>query len=135
MTTHLNRYLTLWAVVVLLPGLSRPSQAHNGRVAVAYPVESITIDADLSDWPEELAKYPIRLLDSGEPPQDEADFQGFFRVGYNTVENALYIAMEIQDDSIVLDPSDEKDQYVIYAWCMRMSHMRRGIPCPPSIIH
>ena len=42
-----------------------PTQAHNGAVAIAVPVVGITIDGDLSDWPEDMTRYPIQRFEYG----------------------------------------------------------------------
>ena len=91
------------AVGLMLVGLVRPVPAHNGAVAIAVPVEGITVDGDLSDWPEDMRRYPIALAEYGDAPTDEADYQGSFRIGFNERENALYIAVEVQDESMVID--------------------------------
>ena len=70
-------------------------------MAVAYPVEGITVDGDLSDWPEEMIAYPILFQDDGDPLHGSGDFGGSFRVGYSEQENALYIAVKVEDDSVV----------------------------------
>ena len=44
----------LWLLLLCVP----PVQAHNGAVAIAVPVEGITVDGDLSDWPEEMVMSP-----------------------------------------------------------------------------
>ena len=44
MAIRLNRSWALWAGVLLLLSVSVPVEAHNGAVAVAVPVEGITID-------------------------------------------------------------------------------------------
>jgi|GEM_PF-1237096 len=86
-----------------------PAAAHNGRVVLAYPVENITLDGDLSDWPANLTSYPIDTPQAGPPPRDVDDFEGSFRVGYNLAENAFYLAIKIRDESIVLDGEDWVD--------------------------
>ena len=30
-------------------------------MAIAVPVEGITIDGDLSDWPQDMVRYPISI--------------------------------------------------------------------------
>ena len=52
--SHPMRILLLLVLAVL------PLQAHNGAVAIAVPVEGIVVDGDLSDWPDNLIRYPLR---------------------------------------------------------------------------
>ncbi|NKB66743.1 MAG: response regulator [Candidatus Latescibacteria bacterium] len=91
---------SLLPVIALLVVVARPGPvaAHNGMVAIAMPVAHIAVDGDLSDWPEDMTHYPIQYHSLGEAPAGPADFQGSFRVGYNTDENALYFAVEVTDD-------------------------------------
>ncbi len=98
----------LWraALLLLLLGLCGPVAAHNGRVALAYPVENITLDGDLSDWPDDLVSYPVDTPRMGVPPRDANDFEASFRVGYNLEENAFYLAVKVRDESFVLDGED-----------------------------
>ena len=104
MSQVLNGRLALVIAALFLLGLSLPVQAHNGAVAIAVPVEGITIDGDLSDWPEEISRYPLHHHNFGVPLREEADFRGIFRVGYSEPENALYVAVEVEDDVLILDP-------------------------------
>jgi signal transduction histidine kinase/ligand-binding sensor domain-containing protein len=78
--------------------LTTASSAHNGSVVVALPVEGITIDGDLSDWPD-LQRYPLRIAQKRNAPtmHDEA----WFRVAWD--DSALYIAGEILDDDLQLE--------------------------------
>ena len=110
--------LAIWGVVLLLLGLACPAVAHNGAVAVVVPVEGITIDGDLSDWPD-MMHYPITRAEYGMNPVNEADFNGEFYLGYNKDENALYLALEILDESVVIDTTvkaswDTQDGCEIY---------------------
>ena len=59
----------LIAALLFLTALSCPSDAHNGKAALAGPVDSIAIDGDLSDWPEDLHQYPITQVDFGDAPE------------------------------------------------------------------
>ena len=86
---------------LLLSGNS--AHTHNGAVALAYPVENITIDGDFSDWPEHLPRYPVNLIEYGELLENSADLVAYFRIAYNPVNEKLYFAIETQDDSIVID--------------------------------
>ena len=99
-------YLYIFATALLVPAVS---DAHNGAVAIAVPVEGIAVDGDLSDWPEDMSRYSIALSEHGDRPQDEEDFQGAFRIGYNAQENALYLAVEVEDESTVIDTTDMWD--------------------------
>ncbi len=46
---------TFYTIILLLVlSYPHPTHAHNGAVAIAVPVEGITVDGDLSDWPEGL---------------------------------------------------------------------------------
>ena len=92
----------LWWLL-LLALMPVATLAHNGAVALAVPVEGIRVDGEFSDWPEGMKRYPIALWEFGDRLKDEQDFQGFFRVGYQAQEKALYIAVEIEDDSVIED--------------------------------
>ena len=77
--------------------------AHNEKVGFAAPVVDIVVDGDFSDWPDGVLwneiSYPYYLSSL----QDREDLQGQFVVGYNVDENALYLAVEVRDQSMVLE--------------------------------
>lgn len=50
----------LWWLL-LLAMVPVPAVARNGSVAIAVPVERITIDRDFSDWPKDMRRYPFAL--------------------------------------------------------------------------
>ena len=50
--------------------------------------------------------YPIARPESGSAPEDSVDFQGSFRIGFNAEEQILYLAVEVQDESTVIDTTD-----------------------------
>jgi len=110
----------IFYAITLLILLSFPdlSNAHNGAVAIALPVEGIAVDGDLSDWPEGLKRYSIGLVGDRDTPGNEEDYRGFFRIGYDVAENALYLAVEMQDESRVVtdegawDATDGCEVYV-----------------------
>jgi len=86
---------------LLFAALVVPAQAHNGAAAFAIPLRDIRIDGDLSDWPEDMARYPIALPEFGVRPRDAEDFQAHFRIGYDELAKMLYLAIEVTDESVV----------------------------------
>ena len=100
--------MALWAVVLLLLGLSWPAKAHNGKTAYAIPLEGITIDGKLNDWPEEMAVYPIEWVSpdywKSTPPDGPEDLAASFRAGYDLKTNLLYLAITVQDDDLIVSP-------------------------------
>ncbi|MBT4502638.1 MAG: hypothetical protein HOC74_33210, partial [Gemmatimonadetes bacterium] len=102
MSLHpLLRYLSNSLLCLLL--LSCPISAHKGAVALVTPMDEIAVDGDLSDWPQQIARYPIEVAYFN-PPQNEEDFQGWLQLGYSTAHNALYVAVEVNDESVATDP-------------------------------
>ena len=91
-------------LLLLLVLTSTPVHAHNGKVAIAVPVSGITVDGDLSDWPEGMTKYAIELTETLQTPRGDDDFSGWFRVGYDAAEGFLYVAVVGRDESTVIDP-------------------------------
>jgi len=97
--------LAIGALFLLLC-LHSPTQAHSGPVALAIPLEGITVDGNLSDWPAGMRQYPIAIHWRDDPPQDAEDFRGSFCIGYSAPENALYLAVEIRDESTAIDTTE-----------------------------
>ncbi|MHC1629628.1 MAG: two-component regulator propeller domain-containing protein [Methanoculleaceae archaeon] len=95
--------MMLWLSLLYVPSV----QAHNGSVAIAVPVEGITMDGNLSDWPAELVRYPILYQEDGDALKGAEDFRGVFRIGYNVQGNALYVAVEVEDESVVREAQGE----------------------------
>lgn len=94
-----GRILSACGICVLVAALFPPCLVRGDPgLALGYPVSGIQIDGDLSDWPEHLPRYPINFRCLGEPPADPQDCSAEFRVGYSEVENALYVALEVQDE-------------------------------------
>ncbi|MBO9203948.1 MULTISPECIES: serine hydrolase [Niastella] len=85
---------------------SIPVLGHNGNIAYAYPLGPITVDGNLSDWPGNAQKYPIGMDLSPTNPKNEADFSGFFQLGYRLDNHSLYVAFTITDDDFIEDTSD-----------------------------
>jgi hypothetical protein len=50
--------LYVFALITVLL-LAPSAQAHNGRIALAVPVDNIVIDGHFDDWPEDLIRHSI----------------------------------------------------------------------------
>lgn len=99
--------LPVKSMLILFGGLLLNQQllAHNGKVAYAHPLDKITVDGDLSDWPSSAVRYHITTLISEQKPVNDNDFSGFFQLGYNAGNQSLYIAFTITDDDFIEDTS------------------------------
>ena len=91
-------------------------RAHNGHLTTAEPVNKITIDGKLDDWPEKMKSHPIAAVlsvhnhgTSEQPQVSEASFEGRYRVGFNAEEDAIYVAVESKDDNVTLEPQGGDD--------------------------
>jgi CubicO group peptidase (beta-lactamase class C family) len=80
--------------------------AHNGKVGYAYPLPAITIDGNFSDWPKNMVKYPISTFISDTRALNDADYNGFFQVGYRLEDHSLYLAFTIADDRFMEDTTE-----------------------------
>ena len=85
--------------------LNEFSYAHNGKIAYAHPVRKITIDGNLSDWPQNAVKYQLATFLNDTRPTSASDYSGFFQVGYNVGTRSLYVAFTIMDDTFIEDTS------------------------------
>lgn len=122
----------LFCCLALAPSLARVTYADNGAIAYAYPMEHVSIDGNLSDWNPGGTRYPIAVTRSRDPqPKSKADFDAWFRVGYNLEASSLYFAVEVVDDSFIVDRSanpewDQQDRHTLY---LDPHHSKRG-SCP-----
>jgi len=98
----IDRHVVSLVAAAMLLGAS-PTYGQNGSVGVAYPATGIKIDGDLSDWPKNATTYPAARVEHGDKLAGKDDLSAQFRVAYNVAEHALYVAVEVSDDSIVLD--------------------------------
>ncbi|MCF7765003.1 MAG: hypothetical protein K9N62_15145 [Verrucomicrobia bacterium] len=106
-------WLCAWVAMVS----QAPLCAHNGAVAVARPVAGIVVDGEFSDWPPDLPVQTIGLTEFGSRPVDERDLKATFRVGYNASEDALFVAVEVRDQSVQGgEDGGERDSSVPIAW-------------------
>jgi ligand-binding sensor domain-containing protein/tetratricopeptide (TPR) repeat protein len=96
-------YRRLVQVCLAVTLAALPVAAHNGAIAIAPSISGITIDGDLSDWPDGLQEHAISLVESGQQLKGKEDFASSFRVGYSAEEGALYLAIDVRDDSVAVD--------------------------------
>ena len=93
--------------------LSSPAQGHNNRLAFVPPLGDIAVDGNLSDWPIEMVRYAIdprapfptawQRSGADSAAADTAAAKAWFGIGYKAAEGALYIAVEVMDESAVID--------------------------------
>jgi len=88
-------------LMLLAVGFPGEAGATPEKIALGYPVEGITVDGDLSDWPEDMIRYPVLFQEYGDKLRGARDFEAWLQVGYNQQENALYVSAFVLDDSIV----------------------------------
>jgi CubicO group peptidase (beta-lactamase class C family) len=94
------------SIVVICCTLCIQLFAHNGSVAFAYPLTGkITVDGNFSDWPVNTTKYMVAFHPSDTKPANDADFSGFFQLGYRLDNRSLYIAFTITDNDFIEDTS------------------------------
>ena len=107
-------------IAFIAVALALPAHAHNGTVGLATSLDTPpTVDGDLSDWPVDLPVYPIERLEYGNAPADTIDFAGHFRLAYDPSGLALYVAVLVRDQSIVISdrtnvPWDDEDGCEVY---------------------
>ena len=100
--------LTLALSLSLGPAL----YADNGATARAFPTEGIRADGDLSDWPEDAELYPIALEQKDNVSNGPADLSAGFRVAYDSVEERIFVAVEVVDQEHITErPGEDWDQW------------------------
>ena len=104
-TDVMTRFMGITSILSTFFALAFPfvSLAHNGMVTSVYPVDGIVIDGSSEDWPANGTRHQLSYPEFGAPPRDESDFQGEFQMAYNAAENALYVLVEVEDQSALLD--------------------------------
>ncbi len=83
--------------------------AHNGEVNLIFPVDQApTVDGDLSDWPASAIRWPVARVEYGDALEGTGDCRAFARVAYEKKTNALFVGLEVIDDSIVVTPGETR---------------------------
>ncbi|MFC1525571.1 SpoIIE family protein phosphatase [Candidatus Latescibacterota bacterium] len=84
------------ALLLLLTAL--PAATHNGAVATAVPVEGITVDGELGDWPTTVHWHPIENWYAGGPGRGADDFSARVAFAHDPARRQLLVAVDIRDD-------------------------------------
>jgi len=113
-----TRIAWLLAGLALLMGALRV-EAQTARAEV---LRAIQIDGDLSDWPADMVRYPLRtkVITHGTGLEhadlnESTDLSPQYRVGYDPDENLIYVAVEVRDDQLVVGTNyDNTDATEIY---------------------
>lgn len=90
-------------------------QAQQYTPALAFPIDEMTIDGNLGDWPRSMQEYPVQSTFDGSR-LDPADFSASFKVGYHLASSSVYVALTIVDDSHVAlapDVQSGNEDYVL----------------------
>ena len=110
-------------VIQLFLEASASHAHHGGATAYAIPLEGITIDGNLDDWPEDMIRYPIlntrRVYGATDIELDDLttspDVSPYFMVGFSKVHNLIYLAIHVRDDSlVVVSPYQHIDNCEVY---------------------
>ena len=105
-----NSTKSLFCLVFFIYGIFANNVVYgsNGKIAYAYPMDGITIDGQLQDWPSDMAIYKLDFCFYGEHPRNDEDFNASFRLGYNMKEQALYLSVEVRDEIYHIDTSSNR---------------------------
>ncbi len=96
-------------------------------IAYAYPTNPITVDGDLSDWPEDIDLFDINNAYS-DSAKNEKDLNAYFQVAYNLKNKLLYVLVVVNDESIVVDTSDNATWYTqdTYSLFLNKKNLQSG---------
>jgi CubicO group peptidase (beta-lactamase class C family) len=105
-----------------------PANAHNGKIAYAYPLNNITVDGIFTDWPKDAKKYFLETKLSDARPKNDSDFFGFFQVGYRLENRSMYVALTITDDDFIEDTSENVrfNSQDCFELCLDARHLSFG---------
>ncbi|AXT20062.1 hypothetical protein D7030_02780 [Flavobacteriaceae bacterium AU392] len=92
-------------------------QTHN--IIYSNPIDTtIKIDGNINDWPSNLNHYPIEKPLQRINNKNEGNFSAYFMTGYNLNQNALYLAIVVEDDMYFSDKDNpsirNQDSYSLY---------------------
>ena len=98
----------IWILAAVAAVCASPAQAHNGKVAVAFPMAPVVVDGDLSDWPDGLTEHTVtpRYQRTTLHPDD---LHATLRLGFDVERAILYGAVQVTDESIVVRTGAPED--------------------------
>jgi len=90
--------IAMLVVSALVTGGLSVALADNGTIGYAPAIETaITLDGDLSDWPDNRTQLPISY-NYDRKPDDDNDFEAMVSFAYKIEDRAFYVAIEVHDD-------------------------------------
>ena len=92
--------------------LSHYSLATNGSIAYIYPISGITVDGNLSDWPNDIRLYQMETTHYGGGLKSPEDGNATWRAGYDASTGHLYVGVTMIDDDYVKTP--DNNHYTIH---------------------
>ncbi|MBT3346680.1 MAG: hypothetical protein HN404_27030, partial [Gemmatimonadetes bacterium] len=87
-----------FALLLLLTALT--ASAHNGKVALALPMEGIIVDGELGDWPATVHWHRIEHWFAGGPGRGDLDFLARVAFAHDPARRELLVAIDIRDDRL-----------------------------------
>jgi RNA polymerase sigma factor (sigma-70 family) len=125
-----------------LPDTHRdPALRPREPTAKAAPLQNITIDGDLKDWPAAMPRYPILKMlvgrDLGYGGLQNADLRtspdlsAAFSVGYDPKEQLIYLAVIVRDDKLVVGNTSHLDTDAVEVYIDGLRG-ERSIPLPKA---
>ncbi|MEM9648086.1 MAG: sugar-binding protein, partial [Bacteroidota bacterium] len=90
---------TFLSVVALV---SMMQHAISQEIAIARPLDEISLDGSFKDWPETVNWYRMEHF-FGNDDESNEDFSAQFAVSYQEKQQLLHIAIEVLDDDFIGD--------------------------------
>lgn len=90
-------------ILALLLVSANTAWAHNGQVTLAASLSEMVLDGEWADWSQEIPWQTISHTAYGNRLDGPQDYAGRVRIGYDAAINALYLAVEVADESAVID--------------------------------
>lgn len=121
--------LVLTTLSIFLPNrvAAQDGSKYTKSIAFSKPINAITIDGKLNDWPKNTERYAIDTPLLQVKTDGLSDFSGYFMTGYNMEENAFYLAVSVEDNEHVLGTKEDDitllDAYLLY---FDEQHLKKG---------